>query len=84
VNGHPFLPVAHGKHLLEIYFTAPTESQTYLNCGEFDAEAREASVDKPGSCGREVEWCNEECVVEVEDGLEIGSTMGIECLPSSF
>jgi hypothetical protein len=61
----------------------PLHIPTYLNCGEFVAEASEASVDSPGSCGKDAEWCNE-FVVEVDDGREIGSTKGIECRPSSL
>jgi hypothetical protein len=42
----------------------------------------DASVANPGSCGNEALWCSVEFWVEVEDGLEIGSKVGSDCLPS--
>jgi hypothetical protein len=59
-------------------------TQTYLNCGELEEDAIEAKAESPGSCGKEALWCSVELCVEVEEGLEIGSKVGSECLPSSF
>lgn len=55
----------------------------YLNCGEFGFDASDARADSPGSCGREALWCRVEFWVEVEEGRDIGSNPGSECLPSS-
>lgn len=53
--------------------------QTYLSCCDVAIDAKAA---RPGSWGKEALWCRE-LWVEVEDGLEIGSKVGSECLPSS-
>ncbi len=58
-------------------------SQTYLNWGEFVEEAIEANAERPGSWGREPLWWRRELFVEVEEGRDIGSMDGRDCLPSS-
>jgi hypothetical protein len=45
-------------------------------------EAIDAKVARPGSCGNEALWWRMEFCVEVEEGLEIGSKVGSDCLPS--
>jgi hypothetical protein len=72
----------HSRALL--LFQPVLSTRTYLNCGELEEDAIEAKAESPGSCGKEALWCNVELCVEVEEGLEIGSKVGSECLPSSF
>lgn len=54
-----------------------------LNCGEFEFDASDARAERPGSCGNEALWCRVEFCVDVEEGREIGSNPGSECLLSS-
>lgn len=59
-------------------------SRTYLNCGELAEEAIDASAERPGNWGKDALWWRVElCVVEVEEGLDIGSSDGSECLSFS-
>lgn len=58
-------------------------AQTYLNCGEFEFDASDARAESPGSCGSDVLWCRVEFCVEVDEGREMGSNPGSECLLSS-
>jgi hypothetical protein len=61
----------------------PLGTLNALNCGEFVEEAIEANAESPGSCGREPPWWRRELFVEVEEGREMGSMAGRDCLPSS-
>jgi hypothetical protein len=47
--------------------------QTNLKCVESFPAASDANAERPGSCGSDALWCRE-CVVEVDDGRDIGST----------
>jgi hypothetical protein len=58
-------------------------SSTYRNCGDPDDEAIDARADSPGNCGSEALWCKDELCVDVDEGLEMGSRGGKDCLPSS-
>jgi hypothetical protein len=73
----------HSRALL-LFQPVVLSTRTYLNCGELEEDAIEAKAESPGSWGKEALWCSVELCVEVEEGLEIGSKVGSECLPSSF
>lgn len=51
--------------------------------GESLPDASEANSASPGSCGNEALWCSIEPIVDVEEGLDMGSTPGNDCLSSS-
>jgi hypothetical protein len=72
--------VAEGE---EVEKPMVTGTLNALNCGDPDEDARFASAESPGSWGNEALWCIIELFVEVEDGLEIGSMAGRDCLASS-
>jgi hypothetical protein len=83
ITHHPYFSSSTSSSHLLIFSSSHLLFSTYRNWGDPDDEAIDARADSPGNCGSEALWCKDELCVDVDEGLEMGSMGGKDCLPSS-